>query len=336
MQLSKGIDVAAGRLVRTFSRLLFATLFATGGALSLAADSDVPRKQVAPEKDRASVVLEARIVDGSKVKLTLLDEKLELNTPYGKLQIPVSEIRQIDVAWRIPDEDVRKIDAAIIQLGSPEFPRRRAAAEELAAFGEKAYPALRKAVKLNNPEDKANKNADAEIYRRATELVEKLRESVPEDRLEVPENDVVHTADSKIAGRLTASALKVKTLAFGEQQLKLTDVRNLRSPDAPESDLANALPDPGSMAAIQGNIGQTYVFRVTGAPAGSGGIFGAGVYTTDSRLAVSAVHAGILKPGQTGNVKVTLMGQVANYPASTQNGITSNAYGPYPGYRIGK
>src|SRR5262249_916652 len=145
-----------------------------------------------------------------------------------------------------------------------------------------------------------------------------------------------HTADSKIAGHLTAVSLKVRTLPFGDQQLKLTDVRALRSADAADTDPVNALPDPGMVASIQGNIGQTFVFKVTGAPAGSAGIFGTGVYTTDSRLAVAAVHAGILKPGQTGNVKVTLMGQVANFAASTQNGITSNAYGPYPGYRVGK
>lgn len=324
------------RLARLTRRPAFraAALCCAVGGMVCAADPDSARKGSTAGK--APAVLEARIVDGSRVKLTLLDEKLELNTPYGKLQIPVAEVRQIEFGWRLPDEDARRLDAAIPQLGSPEFARRRAAAEELAAFGEKAYPALRRAVKLHDPEDKANKSADAEIHRRATELIEKLRQSVPEEQLDVPEHDVVHTADSKIAGRLTMSALKVKTLAFGEQQLKLTDVRALRSPGEPEGELVNALPDPGSMAAIQGNIGQSYVFRVTGAPAGSGGIFGTGVYTTDSRLAVAAVHAGLLKPGQTGNVKVTLMGQVPAYAASTQNGITSNAYGPYPGYRIGK
>jgi hypothetical protein len=50
---------------------------------------------------------------------------------------------------------------------------------------------------------------------------------------------------------------------------------------------------------------------------------------------VAAVHAGVLKIGQTGNVKVTILGPMAGFIGSTQNGVTSSPYANYPGaYQI--
>jgi hypothetical protein len=328
-------------VLRTPLALLLAALCSAGPSSAWAAparpaEQDRPNESGGSDKDKPPAAVEVRFVDGSTLKLAVLDERLELNTPYGKLQIPVADIRQIDFGRRIAEEDARRIEAAVALLGSTDFHRRKAATEELAAFGEKAYPALRKAARRNDPADKANKSPDLEVHRRATELLVKLRQAVPEERLEVPDHDVVHTTDSKITGRLTAAALKVKTVQFGDQQLKLTVVRRLRSPDAAEAEPANALPDPGSLTGVQADIGQTLVFKVTGAPPGSAGVYGTGVYTTDSRLAIAAVHAGVLKPGQTGCVKVAILGQVAGFTASTQNGITSYAYGSYPGYRVSR
>ena len=51
-------------------------------------------------------------------------------------------------------------------------------------------------------------------------------------------------------------------------------------------------------------------------------------------LATAAVHAGALKLGQTGIVKVTTLPTHPNYPGSTQNGITSSSWGSYPGFRV--
>jgi hypothetical protein len=53
-------------------------------------------------------------------------------------------------------------------------------------------------------------------------------------------------------------------------------------------------------------------------------------YTADSSLAVAAVHAGALKEGQTGVVKVTIFPGQDNYQGMPRNGITSSSYGSYP------
>ena len=57
--------------------------------------------------------------------------------------------------------------------------------------------------------------------------------------------------------------------------------------------------------------------------------------TADSRLAVAAVHAGVLKVGETGIVKVQVVPALNAYVGSTQNGVSTSDYGPWHGsYQI--
>ena len=97
-----------------------------------------------------------------------------------------------------------------------------------------------------------------------------------------------------------AESLKVRTTQFGEQPLKLSDLRSLRSTAATKQRSKNSLPDPGNLSGYQGSVGKKYSFRVTGGSAGvfRGSIYGTDVYTLDSSLAFAAVHAGVLKAGQ--------------------------------------
>jgi hypothetical protein len=85
-----------------------------------------------------------------------------------------------------------------------------------------------------------------------------------------------------------------------------------------------AKPDPGSLVTYANKVGQSFLFEVTGA--GSGVVWGSGPYTTDSALAAAAVHAGVLKVGEKGVVKVTILPGEASYPGSKRNGITSNSW----------
>lgn len=328
-------------VVRVAGVLVLAVLGVAGllpDAAGNAPQQDQPKKPTGSEKEKAPPTVEVRFTDDSTMKLALVEQKLELDTPHGKLSIPVADIRQIDFGWRIPEEDAKRIDAAITDLASMDFNRRKAASEELAAQGLKAYPALLKAAKANDPEDKANANPDREVFRRVNELLEKLRQTVPAEKLEIRTHDVVHTEQSKIAGQLTSASIKVKTFQFGDQQVKLAHLRSLAIPGAVEDVPADALPDPGHLVSLAQNIGKTYTFKVTGAQPGRGGVvYGSGgVHTVDSTLALAVVHGGILKPGQTGYVKVTILGNVAGFQGTTENGITSHSYGQYPAYRLTK
>ena len=79
--------------------------------------------------------------------------------------------------------------------------------------------------------------------------------------------------------------------------------------------------------------GTTYYFRATGASDGS--VRGTDVYTGDSMLALAAVHAGAVKPGETTVVRVTVMRPLNHYQGSVRNGVTSHDYGRYgTAYRV--
>ena len=311
--------------------LLAIPLFALERAPREPLPEEKPAKEKASsESTRGKIdpgAIEVRFTDNSTMKMTLKEDKIEYMTPYGKLFIPITEIRRIEFATRIPEDVAKKIDYAIGELGSQQYRNRQAASDELFALKEKAYPALLRATKHNDPE----------IANRADEIITKIRAEVPEEQLEIRTADIIYTDSSKIAGKIEVASLKVGTFQFGDLQLKLADVRVVRSlvSAEPEPDAKNIEAGPPNLVNFQNNIGKTYIFRVTGAQNGS--LWGTDVYTTDSTLAMAAVHVGLLQPGQTGLVKVTIMPSPPLFTASTRNGVTSSPYDRYPAaYRVHK
>jgi hypothetical protein len=160
---------------------------------------------------------------------------------------------------------------------------------------------------------------------RAKEVVDRLKEAVPAERLAVRKNDVVHTEDSKITCRIGQATLKARTAGFGEVEVKLSDLITLGGGGAGR--VVSVLPDPGSLTGMREQIGQTFYFRVTGNAGGT--VYGTDQYTTDSSLATAAVHTGVLAAGQTGVVKVKVVPSPAAFVATSRNGVTSNAWGMY-------
>ncbi len=175
--------------------------------------------------------------DGSILKLTLREERIEFVTPYGKLLIPVTDIHRIDFGFHIDATTSKRVEAAITGLRSTDAKERETAAAELLDLGENAIPAL---VEGTNAKD-------AEVARRAEAIVNKLRERLPSERLERAANDVVVTADCKFTGRISAEVFKVKTFPFGDQQVRLGDLVSLGSngPVDPESTFAQQPPGFG-------------------------------------------------------------------------------------------
>src|ERR1043165_2968510 len=277
-------------------------------------------------KSKAEREVEVRFVDGSTMKLQLRDERIELETEYGRLLIPATEVKRIDFGLRMPDETRKRIAAAIHELGDGDFRKRDAAEKYLVSMKAKAFPALSQ-----------TKTKDAEMERRIEQVLEKIREDSPAEDLEVPPHDIVHTASSRIAGRIKVETFRVVTLPFGEQAVKLADMRTLHSGDGEPAAVAGGVLDAAMFNMQFHQIGKTLAFRVTAPPAGVAmnmGVWGTDVYTTDTSLLGAALHAGVLRPGETGVVRVTFVGQHPGFQASMRNGVMSNAYGAYPGYRI--
>lgn len=278
-------------------------------------------------KKDAETQVEVRFTDQSVLKLTILEERIDFKTEYGKLSIPVADVKRIEFGMRIPDDVQKRIEAAILDLGNSQFRRREAAGAILLGLREKAYAAV----------VKATKNQDMEIASRADELVKKFKEAVPAEMLALKDFDVIHTESSKIAGRIEASSLRANTIQFGDVQLRLADVYSMvaRGVEVVDDGLANALPGPANLTQYQNDVGKTFVFKVTGVASGS--LWGTDVYTTDSTLGMAAVHCGLVQPGQTAVVRVTMLPGQAVYQGSTRNGVTSSGYGNYPvSYRVHK
>lgn len=281
----------------------------------------------AADPSKATAPHNVRFTDGSTFKVFLKEATIEIATPYGKLLVPVSEIERIEFATRLTDDASKRIEEAVANLAHPQFSQREAASGVLLKFGGQAFPALAAAAK----------NKDAEVAKRAEDLIEKIREATPPEQLEFRRFDVIHTDHSKLSGRIEVGALKASSVQFGDVQLKLTDLRNIRAPGVAEDEVkvVDALADPGTLANYQDKVGKTLYFTVTGAINST--IWGTDVYTTDSSLATAAVHAGVLRNGQTGVVKVTIVASPIAFTGSTRHNVTSQPYGIYPSaYKIGR
>jgi hypothetical protein len=85
---------------------------------------------------------------------------------------------------------------------------------------------------------------------------------------------------------------------------------------------------PGGMHGLCGTPGTTYYLKITGVAEGQ--VWGTDIYTRDSVLGAAAVHAGLLKPGQTAVLRVTIMPGQASYQGSARNGVTTSDYADFP------
>ena len=88
---------------------------------------------------------------------------------------------------------------------------------------------------------------------------------------------------------------------------------------------------PANMKGYRGNNGSVYTFQVTGNS--NGRIWGGSdnIYTDDSDIATAAVHAGLVSPGSTAIIKITILPGRSSYPSLSRNGINSIQYGSWDG-----
>jgi hypothetical protein len=90
---------------------------------------------------------------------------------------------------------------------------------------------------------------------------------------------------------------------------------------------------PPNMLELAGTVGASYYFRVRGEVEGP--LWGTDIYTGDSALSVAAVHAGVLKVGQTAVLKITAVAPLSQYQGCVRNNVTSHDFGRYgSAYRL--
>lgn len=115
-------------------------------------------------------------------------------------------------------------------------------------------------------------------------------------------------------------------------------IRQLQAQATAANSLAEPAPSPPPSAVespyaydLRGQNGQTYYRRVTGSADGS--VWGGeeSVYTDDSNLGTAAVHAGVLKVGETAMLRFTILPGQDSYIGSTRHDVTTRPYQSYGG-----
>ena len=196
-------------------------LAVTAAGLVGVAPAKAPPDNSAPKTPAADgpPEFEARFADDSSVRLTVLDPAVAVTTKYGKLTIPVADVKRVDLGFRYPEGVEAKVEAAAADLGSPGFRSREEAEKALVGFGEFAVPAVRRALKSTDPE----------VVRRAEAVMKRLKDKLPDEKLEQQDHDVVETTEFTVRGRLDGPGLKTRTRYFGEVTMRLNELRGLKA-----------------------------------------------------------------------------------------------------------
>lgn len=187
----------------------------------LAAPVGGPRADDPPAKSKAPAtpeLAEVRFADGSMVRMLLTQSTVDITTRYGKLEVPVPDIRRIEFGSRYPDGLLPRIEASARQLGSSDTKERDSATEQLLGYRELAYPTLKRLTGGTDPD----------LARRAMEVIRKLEGKVGADKLKVRDQDTVHSTEFTLTGRIEAATLKGRTTYFGEVSVQVSELRTIR------------------------------------------------------------------------------------------------------------
>ncbi|MCL2088432.1 MAG: LCCL domain-containing protein [Oscillospiraceae bacterium] len=85
----------------------------------------------------------------------------------------------------------------------------------------------------------------------------------------------------------------------------------------------------GNVTHLRGQNDTTHEFYVIGTT--SGQVWGNDIYTDDSTIAMAAVHAGVLKDGESGTVTIRILPGRDSYEGTTRNGVGTGSYAQWPG-----
>jgi hypothetical protein len=182
--------------------------------------------------------VDINFLNGSTVRLRIQSEKLEIETIYGKLTVPMRDVRSIDFGSHMPEGYAEKIDAAVKRLAHSDFREREKAAALLVELGPYSYAAAVEATKA----------AEAEQATRAKGIVQKLHAKHPKKDLKIATDDRVITPTLTINGKILAHTLKARADYFGVVELSLADMRTLKSLGMPSAELTVSI-DAGKYAA---------------------------------------------------------------------------------------
>ena len=292
-----------------------------------AQDTSPKTQPVEAKESEETQEIRVHFTDGSHLIVGVLDKEIKLHTRFGDLTVPMKEVTHIDFATRLTLEDIQEIETEIRNLASDDSKTRESAKRRLMQLKSRAWLRIKQAAE--------GQIQDTRVAAAARVLADEMAADEDAQLHQPRELDVVRTRNSIVSGRIVAGRFRVITRQFGPQVIPLSGLSSIKNLWSPDVATGKVIPDPGGMQALQGKVGKTFRIRVKASRGRT--VWGTDSYTLDSSLATAAIHAGVLRHGETGIVQVTILGPKQGFKASNRNGITSHAWGHFPGaYRIQK
>lgn len=169
------------------------------------------------DKAKAANEVEVKFREGSTLRMSVLQDSIDVVTKFGKLNVPMSEVRLIDFGVHAAEGVPQKIDSAMKKLASPSFKEREEGLTELVKLGPAAYPALHTGTK----------SSDLEVSQRTQTAIKQLKAKYAPELLRLNLDDRIVTNDFTIVGRIVTPIVRAETPLFGALDLKLPELRTM-------------------------------------------------------------------------------------------------------------
>ncbi len=163
--------------------------------------------------------VEILFLNGSKIRVVIQTQKLEIAGMYGKMTVPIEDVLAIEFGLHYPEGTIEKVDAAIKDLSSGDYRVRETAAKALVNLGPYAYPAVLCATKGN----------ESEATARAKDIVGKIQAKHAKKDLKTSTDDRVITPTQTLVGRILTPSVKTNGEYFGEMEHKVANMRTVRA-----------------------------------------------------------------------------------------------------------
>ncbi len=190
-----------------------------------ATDTDTAKPAQEPVDPK---VIRLHLSDGSIISGKLTIDALPVDTRFGRLTIPIEEIRFVRPGLESRPAEMEKVTALLENLGSANVTERQAAATELAKYG----PIVRDQLQALAADQPQGPRA-AEIRT----LLERINEKMESEGLDADDfssQDIIATTKFTIAGRIVPQSFQLES-DFGNLTMSLADMlkadRNTGEPE---------------------------------------------------------------------------------------------------------
>jgi hypothetical protein len=216
------------------------------------ADGDVPEEPAEPSDPE---IVKLFLMDGSVITGKLSVKEIVVETQFGQLTVPVTELRSFTPGLVSHPELAKQIYDLIESLGSDQFEQREKAQKILVKMGKPVRGELEKRIR----------DPDTERRTRIKAVLDELDEQGDDEDDDgkaatspvLISRDQVETTEFSIVGRIATNTLTVSSL-YGPLTVKLGDVRRGQRDDVRRADMHKSVEIDGSFI-VQRSMKETKI-----------------------------------------------------------------------------